>query len=224
MITCIKESVHNMLIPLNDLIRKYSLKIKGILHIGGSHAEEYESYAKNGIENQIWVEAIPEIYKKMAAKLNQNPKAIPVNACVSDVTGQEVTFYVTSNEGQSSSFLELKEHKVSHPDVVVVKEIKLKTITISDLVSNLNIDLANYNFLNMDIQGAELHALRGMNDLLNKINYAYLEVNIKELYKGCALLPEIDAYLQKFKFKRMESKIYDELGWGDAFYCKEVDQ
>jgi FkbM family methyltransferase len=209
-----------MLMPLDYLVEKYKLKINGILHIGGSQAEEYESYMKEGIENQIWIEAIPEVYQKMVKKLEPNSKAIPINACVSDVSNQEVMFYITNNE-QSSSFLELKEHKISHPDVTVVKTIKLKTITVVDIVKNLNIDLSNYNFLNIDIQGAELFALKGMKDLLNKIDYAYLEVNVKELYAGCALLSEIDEYLKEFGFKRIEIKLYDNLGWGDAFYLKE---
>ena len=56
------------------------------------------------------------------------------------------------------------------------------------------------NFLNIDIQGAELLALKGMGDIINYFDYAYLEVNRNYVYKNCALIDEIDKYLSKYFF------------------------
>ena len=52
-----------------------------------------------------------------------------------------------------------------------------------------------YNFLNFDIQGAELKALKGMEEYLNKVDYLYTEVNSNYVYVGCALITELDEYL-----------------------------
>ena len=38
-------------------------------------------------------------------------------------------------------------------------------------------------FLNIDIQGAELLALKGMGELLHHFDYAYIEVNHDYVYK-----------------------------------------
>jgi hypothetical protein len=62
-----------------------------------------------------------------------------------------------------------------------------------------------FNFINLDIQGAVINALRGMEEYLQNIDYIYA--------KDCALLNEIDDYLKNFGFVRKEL--------GDAFYVKE---
>ena len=59
-----------------------------------------------------------------------------------------------------------------------------------------NID---YNFLNFDIQGAELKALKSMEEYLPKVDYLYTEVNSDYVYKECALISELDNYLKKFR-------------------------
>ena len=76
------------------------------------------------------------------------------------------------------------------------------------------------NFLNIDIQGAELLALKGMGDLIKEYDYLYLEVNSEEVYMGCGLITEIDIYLEKYNFKRVETKWWGNAGWGDAFYIR----
>ena len=77
-----------------------------------------------------------------------------------------------------------------------------------------------YDFLNIDLQGCERFALKGMGDILYNFKWAYLEVNAKEVYKGCALVGEIDEYLLGFGFKRVETKWCGNTGWGDALYIK----
>lgn len=211
-----------MLIPLSELIQKFNIKsqITGIFHVGASHAEELQSYISNGIENMIWIEAIPEIYEKMQLIIKPYPKALGFNACISDVSDKDVEFKITNNSGQSSSFLNLKIHKEVHPDVFVTKTIKLKTKTISEIIEQNNINIANYNFLNMDIQGCELFALKGIKkEYFDNIKYIYLEVSTKELYENCALLPDIDEFLNVYGFKRAMIRMTDCF-WGDAFYIK----
>ena len=75
------------------------------------------------------------------------------------------------------------------------------------------------NFLNIDIQGAELLALKSMGNILNNFDYLYLEVNKEEVYKDCALVEEIDEYLDKYNFKRVELE-WTFASWGDALYIK----
>jgi hypothetical protein len=46
-----------MLIDLKELVQKYDLKIKGIIHCGAHEAEESVLYKKIGIDDVIWIEA-----------------------------------------------------------------------------------------------------------------------------------------------------------------------
>ena len=86
-------------------------------------------------------------------------------------------------------------------------------------VKENNVDMSRYNFLNIDIQGAEYLALKGFEENLKYIDYLYLEVNQKELYKNCILLPELDKYLLDKGFKRVELDM-TRYGWGDGFYMR----
>jgi hypothetical protein len=69
------------------------------------------------------------------------------------------------------------------------------------------IDPSYYTFWNFDIQGAELMALKGASNANRYAKPLYLEVNEKELYKCCALLYELDAYLLTNRFQRVLSNI-----------------
>ena len=51
-------------------------------------------------------------------------------------------------------------------------------------------------------------------------DYLYLEVNKDYVYKNCCLVEEIDDYVQKYNFKRVETKWNLNHGWGDALYIK----
>ena len=49
--------------------------------------------------------------------------------------------------------------------------------------------------------------------------YIYTEINTNTLYKDCALVSEIDEYLSKYGFIRVETSM-TPFEWGDALYIK----
>lgn len=202
-----------MLIPLSDLVKKYSIKLSGVLHVGAHEGEENSAYISNGATQHsiYWVEANPSLCESLSKHL---PNVI--QAAVSDKV-ENVTFHVTNNY-QSSSILELEEHRNEHPHIHVIETLELETKTL-DSVVEANCIYAN--FLNMDIQGAELKCLQGFEKHINMIDYVYTEVNTKYLYKGCALLDELDEWLSVRGFDRKETSITQH-GWGDALYIRRT--
>lgn len=208
-----------MLIPFETLFKKYNIQSKGILHVGASLGQEAQRYADLGIERMIFIEAIPDVFLKLKENISKFPQATALNVCVSDIDGQVVKFNIANNDGQSSSFLEFGTHIEKHPTVKFIDHIELQTVRLDSLLKD--IDLIGIDFLVMDLQGAELLALKGMGDLLNKFKYAYLEVNSQELYKNCALIEDIDFYLSSFGFERKETKMLG-FGWGDALYVSDL--
>lgn len=206
-----------MLIPFDHLFRKYHIKTPGVLHLGANTGQEAEAYQKQGIARVIWVEAIPEVFAVLRRHLGAYPGQIPLLACVSDTDGQEVVFHVSSNQGQSSSILEFGTHLQEHPTVRYVSEFKTQTIRVDTLLAREQLKVGPDWFLNIDLQGAELLALRGMGDLLHQFKYAYIEVNERELYKGCPLTKDIDNYLRNYGFLPKETKMTGS-GWGDRHY------
>lgn len=209
-----------MLISFEEIekfLKEYSIIITGAIHIGAHDCEELWFYNKLGLSNNeiIWVEAMEN---KVIEAINRGIPNV-YKAIVSDKDNEEVIFNI-SNNGQSSSILELNYHKIAHPDIHYIDNFKGKTIKLDTFISNNNLDGKKYNFWNFDIQGAELLALKGA---INNINYAdaiYLEVNEKELYKNCGFINEIDDFLNQYNFTRVTTNMTD-WAWGDALYIKK---
>jgi FkbM family methyltransferase len=202
-----------MLIPLHDLVKKYNIHFKGILHVGAHECEELKDYEVYLPRNQIlWIEALPG---KVDFSKKKYPNVLIENAVVSDIV--ETVRFNVSNNGQSSSILDFGLHSTFHPQVHYVTCFETETKLLKNILPNYNI---NYNFLNLDIQGAELKALKGMEGYLNNVDYIYTEVNSDYVYKGCALIGELDEYLLHFGLHRVETK-WTDCKWGDAFYIRK---
>lgn len=211
-----------MLIPFDKLWKAYNIDATGVIHVGANTGQEVDTYYACGIERSIWIEAIPTMIPELYQNVGRFKDVTVILACVADEDGREVDFHVSSNQGQSSSFLELGTHATDHPDVTYMKDIPMTTRRLDTLLKGqYHIDVKDFTFLNMDIQGAELLALKGMGDLLHGINYAYLEVNSKEVYKGCALVEEVDAHLEAYGLYPAETYWVPNKGWGDAFYTRK---
>ena len=55
---------------------------------------------------------------------------------------------------------------------------------------------------------------------IKHVDVIYIEVNIAELYKDCATLPDIDEFLTEEGFERVVINI-TEYKWGDALYVRK---
>lgn len=203
-----------MLIPLHSLVQKYNIQFKGILHVGAHECEELGDYEKYISRDKIvWVEALKD---KVNICKGRYPGVIIEQAVVSDKC--ETVLFNRSNNGQSSSILELGLHKQFHPQVWYTDSYEVTTKLLKDIICNYDIP---YNFINLDIQGAELKALKGMESTLPTIDYIYSEVNSDYVYEGCALIGEIDDYLLQFGLHRVETQWCGNYRWGDAFYIRK---
>lgn len=208
-----------MLIDFKTLFAKHNIKTSGVLHLGANTGQEAQAYHEQGIKTVVWIEAIPALFRRLEMNLLPYSGQVAIKACLSDKDGEQVSFHIANNEGQSSSMFDFGTHAREHPTVKFVNTIPLTTRRVDTLLKERGIEVKQGWFLNVDLQGAELLALRGMGDLLWKFGYAYIEVNDKELYKGCPLTNEIDDYLAWHGFAAREVKMTGA-GWGDKFYSK----
>lgn len=203
-----------MLIP--DVFEQapYCRPMKGIIHIGAHTCEEEPLYHSIGMHDDqiLWIEGNRDL-------VHQQGKKNMVHAVISDTDDETVEFMITNNM-QSSSILNLKLHLVEHPHVYEIARRTCQTITLNTLFDQHQISYDAYDFMNLDIQGAELKALKGATKILPHINAVYTEVNEKELYEGAVLLPELDDFLQTFGFVRVLTSMTQH-GWGDALYVKK---
>lgn len=208
-----------MLIPFKELFARHQVKTSGVLHLGANLGQEAEAYVAQGITQVIWVEALPLIFAKLCANCQKYTGHIALMACVSDVDDQDVTFHIANNGGQSSSFLEFGTHTKAHPSVTWTSHMRMKTQRVDTLLRRAELSVGPDWFLNIDLQGAELKALKGMGELLRQFKYAYIEVNEDQLYRGCPLVGEVDNYLARYGFVGKERKMTN-WKWGDKFYIR----
>jgi len=207
-----------MLIPFDELFRFMPFELKGVLHIGAHECEEKDSYNRLGIndDNIYWIEALPRLVTNMTEK---HPKIHIYQGLIHEEDNKKMTFHMTNNV-QSSSILEFGTHATHHPHVYLVGDIIMTTTRMDTLIENNKIPVERLNFINLDIQGVELSALKSMGKYLSHFDYIYTEVNTEEVYKGCCLVSDLDKYLTTFGYVRVITKMCENYGWGDAFYVR----
>jgi FkbM family methyltransferase len=197
---------------LKELIDFFKLPLKGVLHVGAHKCEEFPVYSQY-TSNITWIEGLDFLIKE---NLQSNPNLHIIKATVSDQDGKEVEFKV-SNVTNCSSILNFKKHLEVHPEITTEKTVKTTTTTLSTLFATHNLS-GKYNLLVLDIQGAELLALHGLQEYINEFDYVYTEVNEWEMYEGCCTLLELDNYFSKFNFTR--KYLHTLNGYGNALYTR----
>jgi len=205
-----------MLISVATLTRYFGVRPVGVLHVGAHEAEESEAYCSYNWGPVTWIEMQPEKFERLKARFANDPYNRVLHAACWDDDGLAISFFQASN-GQSSSLLAPLEHLTEHPHISFSRS---GTMITSRLDSILPPD-AKFDFISLDIQGAELRALRGMGERLREVKWAFLEVNTKPMYEGCALIDEMDAFMKEAGFVRLLTKMAGSHGWGDALYVNE---
>lgn len=183
-------------------------ELKGIIHIGASEGQERDLYKKHSL-NVLWIEPIPSVYKNLQRNIQNYPNQISINSLVTDKDNFEYDFNISSNNGESSSIFELSLHKTIWPTVDYVEKIKLKSKTLPTLIEENGIDINQYNAIVLDTQGSELLILKSSIELLENIDYVFLEVADFESYKGCCKLSEVDEFFIRIGFERVELKRWE---------------
>jgi FkbM family methyltransferase len=205
-----------MILSFTTMVKKYSMDIKGIIHIGAHRGQEIEEYVDNGIQDIIMFEPVSlnfNILEKRMADVNANISAYQV------ALGNEeknVTMYLSDNDLISSSVLRPKVHLQLHPGVGFpgTEEVEMKRL------DSFAEETQNFNFINMDVQGYELEVLKGGAETLKHVDYVYCEINRDELYEGNAFVEDLDEFLSGYSMERVETDWAGTL-WGDALYVRK---
>jgi len=209
-----------MLIPFEKLITKYKIHPKGVIHVGANNGAECKAYYGNGVETTIWIEPIIEVFNQLKENTKQYPNVSYFCELISDIE-KDYVLNISDNNGESSSIYDFGEHKLMHSNVHFNNSVQIKAKRLDSIFN----DLSGYEFINLDIQGNELPALKSLGTLINQINYVYCEVNKTEVYKGIALFDEVNEWLTDKGFEFKEAVwVKNHIGqdaWGDGFWIRK---
>ena len=97
---------------INNVLLSKNINITGAFHIGAHDCEEIPFYNSLGLKNEdiIWIDAINS--KVISAKERNIPNVY--NEVITDKDDDDIIFNI-SNNGESSSILELGTHLYHHP-------------------------------------------------------------------------------------------------------------
>lgn len=199
--------------------RQFGVRPKRVLHVGAHLAEEAPAYFRAGARDFWWIEANEEKERPLSKALRRarGNHQVTIAAVTSPDKVGKGTLHLADN-GQSTSLLEPGTHLVHHDTVHFIGERQVVTTTIDALGG----EAFAPDYMALDIQGAELDALRGASNTLASVRWVYSEVNTEGVYKGCALLDEVDDFLGGLGFARMVTSMAGDAGWGDALFIRKV--
>ncbi len=189
----------------------------GVIHVGANVGQERELYARRGLD-VLWVEPIPEVFATLRANIAAFPRQRALQALVTDRDDHEYVFHVANNAGESSSILELKQHKDVWPKVEFTASIKLRSVTLPTLLAREGVDITRYDTLVMDTQGSELLVLKGAESLLPRFAYIKTEVPDFEAYEDCAQLVDLAAFLAARGFAELVRNRFASRVAGGHYY------
>lgn len=202
---------------------------RGIIHVGADVGQEVAQYLEYGFQKIILAEANPKSYMTLEAKFGRDGNIRLFNYAICDRNGA-VDFHIhTSRSGSTepASILPMKRFKEIVKTLHTTDTIRVPAITLDSLIETCGIAPGEYNFLNVDIQGAELMALRGATNFLSSLDVIISEVNLIEMYENSALESEIVAFLADQGFEKRHAvyhTLYDETSmfpaWGECLFLK----
>ena len=167
-------------------------------------------------------ECNPAMLPTCRAAVRGHERITLVERAASDRAGT-VTFYptdpertVTQQAGGNPGASSLFRARADYPlETYVQTETTVEATTLEAYCSDAGIDAID--LLWMDIQGAELMALRGLGERLRKVKLLHLEVEFQPIYEGQPLFSDVHAFLRERGFRLLGFTSYSRYS-GDAVY------
>ena len=195
-----------------------------VIHVGAHEGQEVAAYLAAGARSVVLVEANPEHVATLRARFSGTPGVRVVGCAAGAEPGSATLRLHTSRSGdtQSASLLELAElGEVGTVHTQGAVEVPVRTL--DDIAAGAPCDL-----LVVDVQGAELLALRGATDLLMRVKAVVCEIELRPLYVGAPAEAAITELLGAAGLERADALHYElttatgarRLAWCDALFVR----
>lgn len=208
---------------INRFLRLDNADVKTIVHVGAHFGEELDAYLEFSPEKILWIEADPDVFSTLERKLMKTSvgaKNYWVNALVGDKDGNIVPFYRYNNRGASSSIFkstDLLRHRWKNIKLSETGEIiPMRMRRLDSIFKSINFDIVECAALVLDIQGAELIALKGLGDYLKLFAYIEAEISTERIYEGAPLFSEVNGFIVAAGFEKISNTPWH----GDVVYRK----
>ena len=195
-----------------------------VIHVGAHEGQEVAAYLAAGARSVVLVEANPDHVATLRDRFAGTPEVRIVGCAAGAEPGTARLRLHTSRSGdtQSASLLELAELG----EVGTVRTeggVEVAVRALDDIAAGEPCDL-----LVVDVQGAELLALRGATELLARVGAVVCEIELRPLYAGAPTEDAIVALLGAAGLERADTLYYElttaagerRLAWCDALFVR----
>lgn len=128
-------------------------------------------------------------------------------------TEKTETVWADGNPGASSLYKATGKYTLEN---YVQKEVEVTATTLKNELPARGVK--NIDLLWMDIQGAELAALKGLGNMLQQVSVIHSEVEFFEMYEGQALFWDVKSFLNEHGFKLVKFTSYYKNHAADAVF------
>jgi FkbM family methyltransferase len=150
-----------------------------------------------------------------AVKPNKNLKKLVFNPiAISDKAEKKILYPVKVGDDYGSSSVDFFPTEKSHS--FLNKEYIVDCTTINDYCSSA--DIKKIDLILLDIEGSELNALKGANNILKTVSYIITETQDVERNKNTPLRKDIVKFLDKYGFKEVYTTCNGY--FGDSIFVK----
>ena len=111
----------------------------------------------------------------------QYPHQKVIHALLSDKDGDELDFKISNNDSASSSIFDFGQES-TQKNLKMISNLKLKSQTFDKIVEREAIEISEYDFWILDLQGAELLTLHGSKKSLLKCKSILVEISKSDYY------------------------------------------
>lgn len=199
--------------------------IKTIYDIGAGDCAESIVLANHFSKAHVYAfEANPACIYDCAKKIVNDPRITLIPICVNDYTGlvkfhpinqeKTQTTWPDGNPKASSIFVSNGTYEL---EKYVQDEIEIPCMTLSSMQTLFG--LPSPELVWMDLQGAELNALRGLD--LNNVHILHTEIWGQEIYTGQSLFDEIKIYMEQEGFECKHEPLPENWVWADADFVRK---
>ncbi|MCA9666702.1 MAG: FkbM family methyltransferase [Myxococcales bacterium] len=189
---------------MRDILDTFGIPAHGIVYAGAHRGEHVDAFVAAGFTSILAVEPNPELHAHLAAL-----PVIVVPAALGERDGS-ADYYAARGE-------QSLRNAIYPPHFAGVSFVKSRVpcVTLEQLLAE---QPGRYNALYMNVQGAELAALRGAGERLADFDIVACEVNFVARYEDAALYPAVAAYLVEHGLREVGLWRAPEGDYGMASY------
>ena len=207
----------------SDVLRQ--LSCKSIIDIGANRGQ-FSLIARHFSPQAIIhsFEPLPNA-AELFRKVFQNDRGVYLHNLAIGPSEGTFDMHISARDDSSSLLPISNLQSTIFPGTNETGKLRVKVAPLQSIISEN--DIESPALLKLDVQGFELEALKGCDDLLLQFDWIYCECSFVELYSGQSMAADVIDWLFKkgFRLKGVYNTSYGKEKWSvqaDLLFCRET--